>query len=57
MLHNKAREGCRVKKKKINDWNETPKEFETEEGIDKIGINIYLSFNATLSYQKLITAY
>ena len=57
MLHNKAREGCRVKKKKINDWNETPNKFETEEGVDKIGINIYLSFNATLSSQKLITAY
>ena len=57
LLHNKAWEGCRVKKKKINDCNETPKEFETEEGIDKIGINIYLSFNATQSYQKLITVY
>ena len=54
-LYNKAWEDYRVKNKKRNDWNETPKEPETEEG--KIGINIHLSSNATQNYQKLFPAY
>ena len=54
-LYEKVKEDYRGKNKKRNDWNETSKELDTEEG--KIGINIFLCHIAAQIYQKLITTY